>query len=128
MRAFLIDLANEAGELAMVAEAVADQGINITAFAGLTCDESGTVMLMTDDHAATWDILITLDRIVRDMEIVTVKVQPQPGTLAPLARLLADRGVNVEAAIPTAMDEIAFVFDDPATTRKVISDAGYTAD
>ena len=125
MNAFLIELENEPGELLKVAAAVAGQNINITGFGGSTCGDCGTVLLMTDNETATWDVLIGLGRIVREQEVVRVTVAQQPGELAKVAELVANKGVNIDAAISCGTDEIDFVFDDPATSRDVLTGAGY---
>ena len=42
MNAFIVDLTNKPGELARVAEAIAQKGINITSFAGATAADKGS--------------------------------------------------------------------------------------
>ena len=53
MNAFIVDLKNKPGELAKVAGAIADKGINITGFSGATCGDTGSVVLLTADEAGT---------------------------------------------------------------------------
>ena len=53
MNAFIVDLTNKPGELARVAEAIAQKGINIEGFAGATAGGAGTVLLVTNDEAGT---------------------------------------------------------------------------
>ena len=53
MNAFIVELPNQPGSLAMLADAVAGRGINITGFAGATSGELGSVAFTTDDDSGT---------------------------------------------------------------------------
>ena len=53
MNTFIVDLKNKPSELAKVAEAIAQKGIDITGFSGSTCGDSGTLALVTDNEAVT---------------------------------------------------------------------------
>jgi hypothetical protein len=124
MNAFIIDLKNEPGALATVAEAIAEKGIDITGFTGATCGDTGTVMLLTNDEAGTQRTLTARGLKHRSIELVTTGLENRPGTLAMATRKLADAGVNIEAAMPTGMSggnvTIAFATDNPARAREVL--------
>src|SRR6266436_4472948 len=53
MNIFIVDLKHQPGELAKATEAIAQKGINVTAFSGVTCGGSGTIALLTSDDAGT---------------------------------------------------------------------------
>ena len=131
MQVFLVDLKNETGELARVAEAIAAKGINIEAFSGATCSDSGRVAIATSDEAATRMVLKDAGFTYTEMEATKAGFRHEPGTLAKAARRLADAGINIEAAMPVGMegDEVyvAFVTSDPAKAREVLSSAGIAA-
>jgi len=131
MNAFLIDLDNQVGELARITEAIAARGINITGFSGATCGDSGTVLLLTADDAGTKSALQGIGCSFREHEIAETKLPNVPGSLARAARRLADAGLNIEAAVPTGMDEqgvvVGFVTNDPAKARSVLATAGSAA-
>ena len=57
MNAFIVDLKNKPAELAKVAEAIAEKGIDITGFSGSTFGDSGTLTLVTDNEVATRRVL-----------------------------------------------------------------------
>jgi len=129
MHAFLIELENQVGELARITEAIAAKDINITGFSGSTCGDSGTILVLTDDDASTKTALQGIGCSYSEQEIVEVTLQHVPGTLAKAARRLAEAGVNIDAAVPTGMDEngavvVGFVTNDPAKTRSILSTAG----
>ena len=126
MNGFIVELKNKPGELARVAEAIAQKGINITAFTGATCGETGSVVLITNDEAGTRQALRNAQITTREVELVPVALADKPGTLAEVARRLADAGVNIEAAVPTGMSggnvQLAFATDDPTKARAALGD------
>jgi hypothetical protein len=126
MNAFIVDLRNKPGEFAKVAEAIAEKGIDITAFSGATCGDSGSVVLLTSDEAGTKRALSDGQWKHRPIELVTVALADQPGTLAQATRKLANAGVNIEAAVPTGMSggnvHIGFATDNPTRAKDALSE------
>jgi hypothetical protein len=124
MNGFMVNLKNQPGELARVAEAIAHKGINITGFTGAACGDMGTVAIVTNDEAGTRRALADAGFSVREIELVSASIEDKPGTLAATARRLADAGVNVEAAMPTGMSggkvTLAFATNDPAKARSAL--------
>jgi hypothetical protein len=124
MIAFIVDLQDKPGELARVAEAIAQKGINITGFTGATAGGRGAVMLVTNDEEGTRRALAEAGCDVRESELVTATLEHKPGSLAATARKLADAGINVSGAMPVGMSEgkvsIAFATDQPEKARGLI--------
>jgi hypothetical protein len=124
MNIFIVDLKHQPGELAKATEAIAQKGINITAFSGVTCGGSGTVALLTNDEAGTRRALTDAGYKAREIEAVSAAIDNAPGGLAAAARKLANADVNIEAALPTGMSgdkaTIAFATDQPAKARSVL--------
>ena len=127
MNIFIVDLKHQPGELAKATEAIAQKGINITAFSGMTCGSSGTVALLTSDDAGARRALTEAGYRPREIEVVTSTLGHTPGTLAATARKLADAGINVEVALPTSMADgkvtVAWATDQPAKARGVLGAA-----
>jgi hypothetical protein len=127
MIAFIVDLQDKPGELARVAEAIAQKGINITGFTGATAGGRGAVMLVTNDEEGTRRALTDAGCTVRESELVTASLEHRPGSLAAAARKLADAGINISGAMPVGMSEgkvsIAFATDQPAKARELIGSA-----
>ena len=127
MNAFIVDLSNQPGELAKITEAIAHKGINITSFSGVTCGGSGAIALLTNDEAGTRRALGDAGYRAREIEVVTASLEHRPGTLAEVARKLADAGINIEAALPTGMVgsnvTVAFATDQPAKARSLLAAA-----
>ena len=124
MNAFIVDLMNKPGELARLAETIAQKGINITGFAGATAGGAGTVVLITNDEAGTRRAINEKGFRAREIELVTASLENTPGSLAAAARKLADAGINVEAAMPTGMTgnnvTISFATVQPSKARELL--------
>ena len=127
MIAFIVDMQDQPGELARVTEAIAQKGINITAFSGATAGGRGAVMLVTNDEEGTRRALADAGCQVTESELVTTSLEHQPGSLAAAARKLADAGINISGALPIGMSDgkvsIAFATDQPAKARELIGSA-----
>jgi hypothetical protein len=127
MNIFILDLKHQPGELAKATEAIAQKGIDITAFSGVTCGGSGTVALLTNDDAGARSALSSAGYRPREVEVVTTTIENTPGSLAMTARKLADAGLNIEVALPTGMSgrnvTLAFATDNPAKARNILGAA-----
>lgn len=124
MNAFIVDLTNKPGELARVADAIAQKGINIEAFAGATAGGAGSVVLVTNDEAGTRRALADAGCTSREVELVMASLEHAPGSLAAATKKLADAGINIEAAMPTGMAgdkvTVSFATDNPAKAREIL--------
>lgn len=124
MIAFMVDLQDKPGEVARVAEAIAQKGINIEGFSGATAGGRGAVILVTNDEEGTRRALADAGCQVTESELVTASLGHQPGSLATAARTLADAGINIQGALPVGMSEgkvsVAFATDQPAKARELI--------
>jgi hypothetical protein len=123
---FIVDLKNKPGELAKVTEAIAQQGIDITAFSGSTCGDSGALALVTDNEASTRQALSDGQWKFHTVELVEASLASRPGSLAEVTRRLANAGVNVEAAFPigtTGGDvHVAFATDNPSKAKQALGE------
>lgn len=103
MNAFIVELENQPGELARLAEALGERGINITAIGAVTSGGAGGIGLLTNDESGTREALSKAGITVREIGLVSVSLENKPGTLAEVARKLADAGVNIELVLGTGM-------------------------
>jgi len=127
MNLFIVDLKHQPGELAKVSDAIAKKGIDITAFSGVTCGGSGTVALLTNNDSGTRTALADAGFRARELEVVTTTIENTPGSLAKTAWKLANAGISIEAALPTAMSgmnvTLAFAVDQPSKAHGVLGAA-----
>ena len=83
--------------------------------------------LITNDDIVTRSALQDAGYRPRELEAVTTTVENTPGSLAKTARKLADAGISIEVALPTAMSglnlTLAFATDNPAKARSVLGAA-----
>jgi predicted regulator of amino acid metabolism with ACT domain len=123
MNLFVVDMKDQPGELARLADVIAQKGINIESVTGLASRGGGTVAVLTNDEAATRSALSEAGYQAREVEIAVASLEHKPGTLAAAARQLADAGINVVAALPIGMADgkvgVAFATDQPARAREI---------
>jgi hypothetical protein len=126
MHAFIVKLENTPGSLADLAEALGETGINITGVTGIGWDGTGAVTLISSDEAGTRALLDQRGTDYHEAELVSAAIEDRPGTLGAAARRLADKGINVEAMLPTGMSgsriTVAFAVDDAAAAREALGD------
>jgi hypothetical protein len=127
MNAFLVELANRPGEFARISEAIAARGINITAISGSTGGSTGRVAMTTDNDGETRTVLGDAKVAYAESELTEASLPDRPGSLAKVARRLADAGINIEAIMPTGMNgndvSVAFVTDNPTKARGLLAEA-----
>jgi hypothetical protein len=123
---FIVDLKNRPGELAKVTEAIAKQGIDITAFSGSACGDSGSLSLVTNNEAGTERALSQGQWKFHTVELTETSIPNRPGSLAEVTRRLANAGVNIEAAFPIGMSgnnvQVAFATDNPAKAKQAVAE------
>jgi hypothetical protein len=123
---FIVDLKNKPSELARVTEAIAQKGIDITAFGASTCGDSGTLALVTNDEAGTQRALTEGQWKFRTLQAIETSLANRPGALAEVARKLGKAGVNIEAAFPTGMVggviQVAVVTDNPTKAKEALGE------
>lgn len=124
MNAFVIELENRPGELARLAEAIGERGINITAIGAVGSGKGGGIALLTNDESGTREALKTAGITVKEIGLVSVSLEHRAGTLAEVARKLADAGVNIDILLPTGMSgsnvTIALGVDDLEAAQRII--------
>jgi hypothetical protein len=125
---FVVQLKNEPGAMAVLAEALAERGVDLRAIGGGGLGDSGHVIMTTADDDATRDVLETGGYTFFEGESIIAEVDDRPGGMARIARQLADAGVNIHGHLflgrwgDRAM--FAFVVDDPERARPILERKG----
>jgi len=117
MTEFIVHMEHRPGQLATLAEALADVGVNIEALSAYGQNADGTVRFVADDAITTRRVLSEASLHYEEHTALTSHMPHRPGELARLTRSLADSGVNIEALYVLRADvdgiEIALVVDQP---------------
>lgn len=88
-------LKNVPGQLARVADTLASQKINIRGLIVEEADLFSIIRLTCDDCEKAVKVLKGEFDVGTD-EVLEVKVKNRPGSLAALARILGEKGINIE--------------------------------
>jgi hypothetical protein len=121
---FVVQLKNEPGGMATLAEALAARGVDLRAIGGGGIGETGHVIMTTADDEATKAVLEEGGYVFIEGESILAEVDDRPGGMAALSRQLADAGVNIYGHLflgrwgDRAM--FAFVVDDPDRARPIL--------
>jgi len=121
---FVVQLHNEPGAMASLAEALAARGVDLRAIGGGGIGDSGHVIMTTADDEATRSVLEAGKYTFIEGESILAEVDDRPGGMARIARALADAGVNIYGHLflgrwgDRAM--FAFVVDDPDKARPIL--------
>lgn len=125
MNAFVIELKNIPGEMVRVTETLAEKGINVLPCGFGTADQF-LLGLVAADEDRSRTALKGAGIPFRELPVVTVSLEDRPGTAAATNRVLADRGVNIEAFFPVGCEEGRYTFalcvDDVETARRALGD------
>ena len=116
-----IEVDNEPGSLARVAQAISDAGVNIAA---ATCtrpgDKAEMHILVPHAEAARHALGISNLAVTREREVVVVDAADQPGALADLARKVATAGINLDLVYVATRNRVVFGADDIQGLREAL--------
>jgi hypothetical protein len=123
MQEFNVSLTDRPGELAQVASAVGDEGINILGCVGMG-RSTASVTMVTDDEEATKEVLKSMGRDFEVNELILTSLSNEPGALAGMATKLSDAGVNIKSFYIMKMEldvaDVAMTTDNPSKTKELL--------
>ncbi len=125
---FVVQLKNQPGALAILAERLAAAGVDLRAIGGGGIGDSGHVIMTTADDSTTKRILDEDGYTYIEGESIIAEVDDRPGGMARMSRELADASVNIYGHLflgrwgDRAM--FAFVVDDPEKARPILERKG----
>jgi hypothetical protein len=123
-RQFVVQLPNQPGALATLAEALAERGVDLRAIGGGSMGETGHVIMTTADDDGARAVLEAGNYTFVEGESILAEVGDRPGGMAGVSRELADAGVNIIGHLflgrwgDRAM--FTFVVDDPDKARPIL--------
>ena len=125
---FVVQLKNEPGAMATLAEALATRGVDLRAIGGGSMGDSGHVIMTTADDDTAKAVLEDGGYVYIEGESILAEVDDKPGGMARLSRALADAGVNIQGHLflgrwgDRAM--FTFVVDQPEIARPILERKG----
>ena len=123
MQEFNVSLTDKPGELAAVASAVGDRGINILGCVGMG-RSTASVTMVTDDEEATAKVLKDMGRDFDVNELILTTLSNKPGALAEMATKLSDEGINIISFYIMKMEwdvaDVALTTDNPSKTKEIL--------
>ena len=99
---FSVFLVNKPGVLAQVTGAIAEAKLNMLAMTLVDSQEHGVLRVVTDDAAATRQVLAKLNLPMTETEVLCLDLSNRPGALADVATLLGQNHVNINYAYCTS--------------------------
>lgn len=121
---FVVQLKNEPGALAILAEILAARGVDLRAIGGGSMGDSGHVIMTTADDDTTREVLYDGGYSFIEGEAILTEVDDRPGGMAQIARALADAGVNIYGHLFLGRwgDRATFTFvvDKPELARPIL--------
>jgi len=123
-RQFVVQLPNQPGSLATLAETLAERGVDLRAIGGGGIGDVGHVILTTADDPTTKRVLDEGGYRYIEGASILAEVDDRPGGMARITRALADAGVNILGHLflgrwgDRAM--FTFVVDDPEKARPIL--------
>jgi hypothetical protein len=118
---FIIKLPNRPGTLADLCETLGDAGVHIVAIAAYAAGPEGVVRLLADDVANATAALEGAEMPFETREVISISGLDEPGTLAQVARVMFEAGINIEAAYVTTEGRLVIGVDDLDGAREVAS-------
>ena len=125
---FVVQLKNQPGAMAILAEELASRGVDLRAIGGGGIGVSGHVIMTTADDVTTKQVLDEGGYTYVEGESILAEVDDKPGGMARIARKLADAGVNIHGHLflgrwgDRAM--FAFVVDKPDVAKPILERKG----
>ena len=121
---FVVQVTNQPGQLAALAEQMAARGVDLRAIGGGGIGDLGHMIMTTADDDAAREVLQAGGWTYFEGESILAEVDDRPGGMAKLARELADAGVNVHGHLFLGRwsDRATFTFvvDDPEKARPIL--------
>jgi len=104
MKEFRIRLADEPGAMADHLDAIAAEGVNILAIAGVG-DDHATAAILADNPEATRKALEGIGADFTEAQLKTATLPHEPGALAEFTRGLGNAGLNLLLLYVTSTTE-----------------------
>lgn len=117
----MIEVENKPGELAKLAAAVSDAGVNLSAATFTGGDTAQLHILVKHAEPVRHALAIThADVRTTEREVVVVEMDDNPGALVDIARQIADAGVNIDTVYVATNNRAVFHSTDMEGLRRAL--------
>lgn len=121
---------NRQGTIVDITQVLADENINLRALSVADTQDFGILRLIVNDNETAVKVLKDHGYIVRNTEVLGVKIGDEPGKLSKALSALDEAGINLEYlyAFMARTQRHAYVVlrvADNAAAEKVLTDAGF---
>ncbi len=121
---------NEQGALVAITELLAEKGVNIRALSIADTEEFGILRLIVSDNEAACAALNEMGYLIKNTDVVGVKIGDAPGKLSTALKVLDDAQINMEYlyAFMSRTEKHAYVVlrvADNNAAEKALEDAGF---
>ena len=121
---------NKQGTIVDVTKALADGGVDLRALSIADTEDFGILRLIVSDNEAAAKALCDHGYLIKNTEVVGVKIGDAPGKLATALKVLDDNGINLEYlyAFMTRTEKHAYVVirvADNAAAEAALEKAGF---
>ena len=127
VRQISVFLENKAGQLAQICRILADAQIDMKALNIAETSDYGVLRLITDKPLKTLSVLTKNALVCTCSDVVAVKVPDQPGGLASVLEVIAQKGISIEymySMMSNHYSGSAVMVFQTAESSKVFADAG----
>ena len=128
MQRIIVSVKNEVGVIAELTTLLADQGINIVGIDAEGSDESGVIVITTEDDVhdkALWAIADAGFKAISDESLV-IRLRDEPGALAKIADRFRRANVNILSIHilnrSGGYTTVSISADDQNTARELVED------
>lgn len=122
MKEFKVYSDNKRGELARIAEALAQSSVNIEAIASENSHPEAFLRIVTNDVNTTKRALARAGYEFEEKNIIVLDLIDRPGELAKLAKRMTRAGVNIESIYLLEKAKVALAVDDLEKAMKIIKE------
>ena len=121
---------NKQGALVSITEELATAGVNIRALSIADTKDFGILRLIVSDNDAAHKTLDDKGYLIKNTEVVGVKIGDEPGKLSKALQVLDDNHINMEYlyAFMARTERHAYVVlrvEDNSAAEKALTDAGF---
>ncbi len=131
VRQLSVFLENKPGRLCAATDALAKEGINISALTLADTTEFGILRLLVDSPDKAAEILRGIGVVVRITKVIAIAMNDAPGGAGDILHILSGAGLNIEymyVCVGRVSGKPIMVVrtNDIVATSKVLEDAGYS--